>query len=752
MAAESPRPVYFNLAASSWTAPQALALDAVRHFHETLPGYRQTPLVSLDTVAKELGVGAVYAKDESDRFGLPSFKILGASWAIFRKLTQELNLGPDTELESLRVALATRPIPLFAATEGNHGRAVARLGALLSVPVEIYVPAGTHSATMEPIRSEGASVVVSTGDYDVAMREASEAAIQKGGVLIQDCGFGSYQRVPQLIVEGYQTMFSEIDAQLGQLSPSLVVTPVGVGSLAQAVVSHFKRQDRAVRILTVEPDTAACLWKSLARGESVTERTMPGIMAGLTCGTVSSAAWSILQPGVDASVSVSDYESHLAVEELKAQGLSIGPCGAATLAGLRRLKAEEKTKLGLGQNSVIILLCTEGKREYSAPRSVSTEDPIALTQTLIRIDSANASLGPVAGPGETEIAEYIRSWLEHRNIETSWIEPTPRRPSIVGVVRGTGGGKSLMFNGHIDTVTNLSYDGDPLSGELRDGKIYGRGSADMKSGIAAAMVALARARKLQLRGDVIFTGVADEEDASIGTEQVLAAGWRADGAIVSEPTNLEIHHVHKGFVWVEVDIHGKAAHGSRPDLGVDAIAKAGYFLAELDRYGERLRKDSDVDSPVGPPSLHAGVIKGGEEPSSYPAICTVTVEYRTVAGETPETVASALQAILDKLSEEVSDFRADLRVVFSRSSFCMPLDHPFAELVAEVVARQLGRESIFSGGPFWTDCALLDQQGIPVLLWGTKGQGLHSREEYVEADSIVAVADGLASLATEFCK
>ncbi len=545
-------------------------------------------------------------------------------------------------------------------------------------------------------------------------------------------------------------MMSEVDEQLGNV-PSLVVTPVGVGSLAQAVVSHYKQEHRHTRILAVEPDTAACLWKSLDKGESVLQHTTHTIMAGLNCGTLSTTAWPLLRSGVDASATVSDYESHVAAQDLHASGVLAGPCGAATLAALRRLIGEDRTRLGLDQSSVIVILSTERKREYKIPLSVSTEDPVALTQSLVRINSANPLLGSVPGPGEREIAEYIRAWLEHRNIETHWIEPTPGRPSIVGVVRGSGGGRSLLLNGHIDTVTTSSYVGEPLSGELKDGNIYGRGSGDMKAGVAAAMVALARVRNLRLRGDVIFTGVADEEAESTGTEQVLAAGWRADGAIISEPTGLAIEYTHKGFVWLEIDVHGLAAHGSRADLGIDAIAKAGHFLAELDRYSERLRRAPSA-SPTGPPTVHASIIRGGEEPSSYPALCTITIERRTVSGETPETVAGELQTILQKLSLEVPNFRADLRVTFSRPPFSIALDHPFTVLVADVVEKQLGSRPVFSGQPAWTDCALLAEKGIPVLLWGPAGVGLHSKEEYVEADSVKKVADALTAIAAEFSR
>ncbi len=206
MAASSPRPIHFSPAAASWNAPIAPTAAPARRFHEQLPGFRQTPLVSLDAIARELGVAAVYAKDESDRLGLSSFKVLGASWAIFRAVAQELGLDLDSDLATVRQALAARPIPLFAATEGNHGRAVARMGSLVSTPVEIHVPARMHPATIKMIREEGAAVVVSAGDYDDAMAEARAAAMQKEGVLIQDCGFGSYEEIPQVCLANIYTV------------------------------------------------------------------------------------------------------------------------------------------------------------------------------------------------------------------------------------------------------------------------------------------------------------------------------------------------------------------------------------------------------------------------------------------------------------------------------------------------------------------------------------------------------------------
>jgi acetylornithine deacetylase/succinyl-diaminopimelate desuccinylase family protein len=546
-------------------------------------------------------------------------------------------------------------------------------------------------------------------------------------------------------------MMLEIDSQLRTTTPDLVVVPVGVGSFAQAVVTHFKQQGRQTAVLTVEPDTSASLWKSLNSGESTTtsEKT-PSIMAGLDCGTPSSISWSVLRHGVDASTSISDFEAHQACGYLASQGVLVGPCGAAPVAALRRLEASDREKLGLTKDSVVVIFCTEGVRDYDIPHSVASDDPVELTQTLVRINSASPSLGSIPGPGETTIARYITAWMEHRDIETHWIEPTPGRPSVVGVVRGSGGGKSLMFNGHIDTVTITEYEGDPLSGDIRDGNLYGRGAADMKCGVAAAMVALANAKTQDLKGDVIFAGVADEEFASIGTQQVLEAGWTADGAIVNEPTSLEIMYAHKGFVWFEVDIHGLAAHGSRYDLGIDAICKAGYFLVELDKYATHLTQQAG-DPIIGPGSIHASIIKGGEEISSYPSFTQIQIERRVVTGETQESAEQELKEILDGLVERIPNFKYELRATFQRSPFKADLDHPFTKLVRKHITKTLGEEAVVVGAPYWTDCALLADSGIPVLLWGPKGTGLHEKLEYVEVKSIVQVAETLIAIAAEFC-
>ncbi|KAF2019462.1 acetylornithine deacetylase [Aaosphaeria arxii CBS 175.79] len=735
----------------SWHSTPTKSVDDAFRFHQSLPDYKPTPLVSLASVAKEIGVRAVYIKDESSRFGLPSFKVLGASWGTYRALAEKLNLPVDADLDTVRQAASTQGIKLYAATDGNHGRAVAWMGKLLGLPSVIMVPAGMHQSTISLIESEGADVIVSHGDYDQAVQEAYTAANSEGGILIQDFAFGDYQEVAQWIVDGYQTMMQETQDQLQGDKADLVIVPAGVGSFAQSAVSHFRQPGSSTKVLTVEPDTAACLRKSFESGKLTAISTTPTIMAGLDCGTPSSISWPMLREGVWGSITVSDFEAHVATDDIQSFGVSAGPCGGSTLAALRRLCSSDKTKLGLDHNSVVVLPCTEGMREYTLPLDVAIDDPIKLTQQLVQINSANPGMGSIPGPGETELARYIAAWLEHRDIEAHWVEPTKGRPSIVGVSRGTGKGKSLMFNGHIDTVTLGGYEGDPLSGEIKDGKIYGRGAADMKCGIAASMVALAKSKQLRLAGDVIFAGVADEENLSIGTEDILKAGWRADAAIVCEPTNLSLVNTHKGFVWLEVDIHGVAAHGSRADLGIDAITKAGHFLVALDRHSDELRKSRD-DSSVGPPTIHASMIKGGEEASSYPAICTLTIERRTLPGETSTLVEQELRNILDKIKGSVKDFNFDIRVTFERPSFELPRDHPFCNMVSNILGQSSGEKKEFEAVPYWTDCALLAEKGISTLLWGPVGDGLHGKEEWAGAESVNVVTAGLTSIAEEFCK
>ncbi|KAL5610642.1 hypothetical protein FOBRF1_006759 [Fusarium oxysporum] len=274
----------------------------------------------------------------------------------------------------------------------------------------------------------------------------------------------------------YSVLMQETEEQLGSYRPDLIISPVDI---AQGAILHFKSESRAYStpVSAVEPDTAACLFKSLAIGESTTITTTHTIMTELRKGCLSPGSWDILRQGIDVSLTVSDFEAHQAVLYLQSHGIQAGPAGAASLAALRRLTNSDKKALGLTRNSTVVIFCPmTSDATYDIPHDVSADDPILITQTLVRINSANPNLGSVVGPGETVVAQYIASWLEHRDIATHWIESVKGRPSVVGVVRGSGrdGAKSLMLNGHIDTVTLMGYEDDPLSGKIINGKLHGR--------------------------------------------------------------------------------------------------------------------------------------------------------------------------------------------------------------------------------------------------------------------------------------
>ncbi|WP_433413146.1 pyridoxal-phosphate dependent enzyme [Microtetraspora malaysiensis] len=330
------------------------APDEVWEFHTRLPDYAPTPLIELPALAEELGVGRVFVKDESSRLGLPAFKALGASWAIHRALSRRPSDGP---------------VRLVTATDGNHGRAVARMARLLGHRAHVLVPEGVHPAAVAAITAEGAEVTSVAGTYDDAVRQAADASREPGSLLIQDTAWPGYEQIPGWIVEGYSTLFIEVDTQLyaaGVGSPGLVSVPVGVGSLAQAAVTHYRSQAvvPATALLAVEPDSAACALASLTRQEPVTVATGTTIMAGLNCGALSSLAWPYLRDGLDAAVAVTDADSAGAARDLAALGVSSGPCGAATLAGVRAALTGggtgRRAALAVGHTTTIVLLSTEG--------------------------------------------------------------------------------------------------------------------------------------------------------------------------------------------------------------------------------------------------------------------------------------------------------------------------------------------------------------------------------------------------------
>ncbi|UVI36361.1 pyridoxal-phosphate dependent enzyme [Brevibacterium spongiae] len=361
----------------TWSSPDQD--DAALNFHRSLTGYAPTALIALPELAAELGVAAVFAKDESTRQGLPAFKALGASWAVHRAL-EASQADPGAEV--------------VTATDGNHGRAVARFAREADRPARIFVPAGgIHPSAVAAIRGEGAEVVELEANYDQTVAAAADYAAANAGVLVQDTAWDGYEEVPGWIVEGYSTLFHEIDSQLaaaGHHAPDLICVPTGVGSLLQAALAHYRRSGsnpergstagpgtqagRAdhTAVVSVETEAAACMGPSLRAGHPVTVKTGQTIMSGLNCGTPSSVAWPLVRDGLDAAVTVSDSAAVEAAHRLAELGVAAGPCGAASLAGVREAiggaeKEDRRRHLGVDASSVIVLTVTEGSDANPVP-------------------------------------------------------------------------------------------------------------------------------------------------------------------------------------------------------------------------------------------------------------------------------------------------------------------------------------------------------------------------------------------------
>jgi acetylornithine deacetylase len=378
--------------------------------------------------------------------------------------------------------------------------------------------------------------------------------------------------------------------------------------------------------------------------------------------------------------------------------------------------------------------------------SVAHVEP--LLQDLVRINSINPDLVPDA-PGEMEIARFIARWLEQVGLEVHWHEVMPNRPNVVGILRGRGGGKSLLLNGHIDTV-GVAGMTNPLQPYQHEGRLYGRGAYDMKGGLAACMVAIAAAKQTPLRGDLIFTAVMDEEYAGLGT-MAIAERYQADAALIAEPTEQQLVIAHKGFVWLDVETRGVAAHGSRPDLGVDAITHMGRFLGELERLSEQLT--GRMAHPLlGHGSLHASLIQGGQELSSYPARCRLSIERRTLPGETLSSVEAEFAAIVARLSQVAPAFQATVHTSLARTPLETPLDSPIVQVVQNAAATRLSQPCPIAGVPYWTDAATLAAAGIPTVLFGPTGAGAHAEEESVDLASVKACAEIYLATAQTFCQ
>ncbi|PYR78146.1 MAG: acetylornithine deacetylase [Acidobacteria bacterium] len=376
-------------------------------------------------------------------------------------------------------------------------------------------------------------------------------------------------------------------------------------------------------------------------------------------------------------------------------------------------------------------------------------DPaIQLLRDLVAIDSVNPLLVPGAA-GEAAVAAAVSDAMRRIGMDVELEEAAPGRPNVVGVLEGRAAGRSLMFCGHTDTVgvEGMTAPFDPVQ---RDGRLYGRGAQDMKGGVAA-MIDAARiiADAGFARGRLVIAAVIDEEYASAGAD-ALVTRWRADAAVVTEPTDLAIAVAHKGFAWIEVETHGRAAHGSRPAEGRDAIVRMGRVLLALEELDRALQRRSP-HALVGTASLHASLIDGGRELSSYPDRCTLKLERRTLPGERDAVVTGEVEGILARLGAADREFEGTSRLLFARPGYELDATHELPVALTAAATRAIGRDPHVGGMTFWTDAAVLAGVGIPSVLFGPGGAGLHSTEEYVIVEDVCRCRDALAELARAWC-
>jgi acetylornithine deacetylase len=380
---------------------------------------------------------------------------------------------------------------------------------------------------------------------------------------------------------------------------------------------------------------------------------------------------------------------------------------------------------------------------------IPTGDAVALLSALVRTDSRNPGLVEGA-PGEGAAAHLLADVLRDWRFRVELLETIPGRPNVVARIGKAGAKRSIMFNGHLDTVGVESMSHSPFVPEVRDGRLYGRGSCDMKAGVAAMCAAAVQAAASDLAGEIIVAAVIDEEFRSAGTQALVAAGVRADAAIVTEPTSLEIHPAHRGFTWAEFTLRGRAAHGSRYELGVDAIAHAGVLLDEL----ARLERETlvHVTHPLlGRASLHASFISGGSGWSTYPDHCSLKIERRILPGETPDDVMAQFQAVVARAAQRVSGMEVRVDHVFSQRPSDVSTSAPIVESLRNAL-RACGEQPRVAGMSAWTDAALLNDAGIPAICFGPGDIMLaHSAEEWVPLDEVEHATRILSRLALDWC-
>jgi acetylornithine deacetylase len=372
-----------------------------------------------------------------------------------------------------------------------------------------------------------------------------------------------------------------------------------------------------------------------------------------------------------------------------------------------------------------------------------------LLKELVKIDSVNPTLVPGA-KGEEEIAEYVASWLKGIGLKAKVDKIEAKRANAIGTLKGAGGGKSLMLNGHIDTVGYDYMTIDPLKPVVKDGRMYGRGTFDMKGGLVASLAALKAVvdSGTQLRGDVIVAAVCDEEYASIGTERVMEK-TRVDAAIVGEPSSLQIERCHKGFAWIDIETKGLAAHGSMWQTGVDAIAEMGKVLTCLDSINVKLQNRKHP--LLGPASVHAGTIKGGLELSTYPDRCILQIERRTIPGEDRKDVEKEMIAVLKGIAEKDPKFKASYEITLYRDSMDVPETTDICQTLVACSKDAINLTPAFTGASGWLDTQIIWGKGIPAVAYGPSGEGAHAAIEWVDLDTVMDAAKVQELILRRFC-
>ena len=381
--------------------------------------------------------------------------------------------------------------------------------------------------------------------------------------------------------------------------------------------------------------------------------------------------------------------------------------------------------------------------------AIAPGDVRALTRALVRMDSRNPTL-VAGGPGERACAHFLGDVLHAWGFHTELSDAAPGRPNLVARIGEHGGGRSLMFNGHLDVVGVDGMIHAPFSSDERDGRLYGRGACDMKGGMASMCAAAWRAAKAGINGEIIIAAVADEEYESLGTRALLASGVRADAAVIAEPTTLAIMPAHRGFAWIEVEVMGRAAHGSRWDIGVDAIRHAGLLLAELDRVDAEVLPQT-THPLLGRASLHASLITGGVGMSTYPDRCVLTLERRNLPGESAPDVMAEVERACAAVRARRPGFEAAARLLVMQGPSDVAVDSPLVRELASAYEAD-GQPVRIEGMSAWTDAALLNAAGIPAVCFGPGDISLaHAAEEYIPLNEIDRATEVLASFAQRWC-